>query len=183
MLKLLPAYLDITSLQLRNITMLQTKLPIFPHGVTQITSDLAFKNENGRITYFNFSMPVFMHGENEIDTFRMITSQLCVNGNATQAEISRAFGVTLISVKRSVKRYRALGPKGFYQPRNVRGPAVLTESVLQSIQSLLDNRVSVHNIAKQLDLKANTIEKAIRAGRLHNPVKKSLYPTIVLSHR
>ena len=163
--------------------MLQTKLPIFPHGVTQITSDLAFKNETGRITYFNFSMPVFTHGENEIDTFRMITSQFCVNGNTTQAEISRAFGVTLISVKRSVKCYRTLGPKGFYQPRNTRGPAVLTESVLQSIQELLDNQVTVREIAKQLDLKSNTIDKAIRAGRLHNPVKKSLHPTIAPSRR
>ncbi len=154
--------------------MLQAKLPLFPEGVTSITSDLAFKKENGVVTYFNFSMPVFMHGEHELDTFRMITSQFCVNGNTTQAEISRAFGVTLISVKRSVKLYRQKGPKGFYTPRNTRGAAVLTKSVLIEIQQLLDENHSISAIAKSLELKQNTIEKAIRAGRLHKPLKKRM---------
>ena len=154
--------------------MLQAHIPIFPPGITQISNDLAFQNEKGTVTYFNFCMPLFTHNENEIDTFRMITSQFCVNGNVKQAEISRAFGVTLISVKRSVKLFRKLGPKGFYLPRNTRGPAVLTESVLQNIQKFLDNQGSVREIAKQLDLKPNTIDKAIRAGRLHNTQKKTL---------
>jgi transposase-like protein len=152
---------------------LQAKLPLFPEGVTPITADLAFKKENGMVTYFNFSMPVFMHGEHEYDTFRMITSQFCVNGNTTQAEISRAFGVTLISVKRSVKLYRQKGPKGFYAPRTTRGAAVLTKSVLAEIQQLLDEHHSVPAIAEQLELKPNTIDKAIRAGRLHKPLKKN----------
>ncbi len=51
----------------------QMQLPLFPEGVTHITADLAFKKENGIITYFNFSMPVFMHEANEAETFRMIT--------------------------------------------------------------------------------------------------------------
>jgi hypothetical protein len=76
---------------------LQTKFPLFPSGVTPINGDLAFKNENGIVIYFNFAMPVFTHAENDRDTSRMITSQFCVNGNATQAEIARAFGVTLIT--------------------------------------------------------------------------------------
>jgi transposase len=153
-------------------SMFQAKFPIFPEGVTHITPDLAFKKENGAITYFNFSMPVFIHGENEINTFRMITSQFCVSGNATQAQISRAFGVTLISVKRAVSLYRKKGPKGFYEPRNTRGPAVLTELVLNEVQKLLDKGVSVQEIAKSMELKANTIDKAIRAGRLYAPSKK-----------
>ena len=33
--------------------MIQTHLPIFPEGVTNITADLAFKKEQGIITYFN----------------------------------------------------------------------------------------------------------------------------------
>lgn len=156
--------------------MLQTHLPLFPEGVTNITPDLAFKKEDGMVTYFNFSMPVFMHRENEVSTFRMITSQFCVNGNATQKQIAEAFGVTLISVKRWVKVYREKGPKGFYQPRNTRGAAVLTAVVTNQIQNLLCDEVSVSEIAKQFNLKPNTINKAIRAGRLYKPTlkKKSL---------
>lgn len=152
--------------------MLQTKFPIFPDGVTNITSELAFKKENGVITYFNFSMPVFVHGEEEYETFRMITSQFCVNGITTQAEISRAFGVTLVSVKRGVKVYRQYGPKGFYRPRNTRGAAVLTENILKEIQALLDEGITTKEIAEKLQLKQNTIDKAIRAKRLHKPLKK-----------
>ena len=35
---------------------------------------------------------------------RMITSQFCASGYTKQSDIIRAFGVTSISVKRSVKR-------------------------------------------------------------------------------
>ena len=152
--------------------MLQTHLPIFPNEVTNITSELAFKKEDGVVTYFNFSMPIFRHNENELATFRMITSQFCVNKNATQSQIARAFGVTLVSVKRWVKVYKEKGPKGFYEPRNTRGAVVLTAIKLQEAQDLLSKGIAVREIAKQLSLKANTISKAIRAGRLYCPAKK-----------
>jgi len=119
-----------------------------------------------------------MHRENEISTFRMITSQFCVNGNATQRQIAETFGVTLISVKRWVKVYREKGPKGFYQPHNTRGAAVLTAEVINQIQSLLYDEVSVGEIAKQFNLKPNTINKAIRAGRLYKPILKKKNPPI-----
>jgi hypothetical protein len=45
--------------------------------------------------------------------FRMITSQFCGHGGARQSDIIRVFGITPISVKRSVKIYRQKGPKGF----------------------------------------------------------------------
>ena len=53
--------------------------------------------------YAHGSMPVFSHDKDDIQAFRMITSQFYVNGNATQSQIARAFGVTLVSVKRAVK--------------------------------------------------------------------------------
>ena len=90
----------------------QMQLPLFPDGVEHITSELAFEKRDGQVTYFNGNMPVFIHGENDIPTFRMITAQFCINGNAKQADISRAFGVTLISVKRAVKLYREKGVTG-----------------------------------------------------------------------
>ena len=102
----------------------QLQLPMFPEGVTHITNQLAFKKEDGQVTYFNGHMPVFSHAESDIATFRMITSQFCATGHVKQSEIIRAFGVTSISVKRSVKTYREKGPKGFYAPRVTRGAAL-----------------------------------------------------------
>ena len=96
-----------------------------------------------------------------------------VNGNATQAELCRAFGVTLISLKRSVKRYREKGAAGFYAPRVSRGPAVLTPLVMGKAQQLLDEGNTVNDVAKELGIKPDTLGKAVTAGKLHRVKKKT----------
>ena len=96
-------------------TMPQMHLPLFPDGVEHITSELAFERKDGQVTYFNGHMPLFIHAEEDTATFRMITAQFCINGNAKQTDISGAFGITLISVKRAVKRYRQRGVAGRFQ--------------------------------------------------------------------
>jgi hypothetical protein len=151
----------------------QLQLPIFPDGVTYITNQLAFKKEDGRVTYFNGIMPVFSHAESDIATFRMITSQFCATGHVKQSDIIRAFGVTSISVKRSVKIYREKGPKGFYAPRVTRGPAVLVEDVVSEIEGRLAGGASPAEVAKTLGMKLNTIQKAMREGRIRAPIKKN----------
>jgi hypothetical protein len=153
--------------------MRQLHLPMFPSGVTQITAELAFWKQDGEVTYFNGHLPVFCHPETDIATFRMITSQFCVNGRARQSDIIRAFGVTSISVKRSVKLYREKGPKGFYAPRVTRGAAVLVDAVVAEAEELLAGGASAAEVAEKLALKRNTLEKAIRAGRVRRPVKKN----------
>jgi len=154
----------------------QLHLPMFPNGVTHITSELAFEKKDGRITYFNGHMPVFTHAENDIATFRMITSQFCESGYAKQCDIIRAFGVTSISMKRSVKLYREKGTRGFYAPRVTRGAAVLNDTVVAEIEELLAGGNNVAEVAEKLKLKRNTLEKAIRAGKIRTPVKKKSSP-------
>lgn len=147
-------------------------LPLFPEGVKHITAELTVEKKDGQVTYFNGQMPVFIHAEEDIRTFRMITAQFCINGTAKQAEIARAFGVTLISVKRAVKRYREKGVSGFYEEPTRRGPAVLTAEVLQAAQDRLDEGLETTEVAAQLGVKRDTLAKAIGAGRLHKPRKK-----------
>lgn len=67
---------------------------------------IGVQERNGTVYYFNGSMPIFMHSENDIDSFRYISSQLIVNGVCKQKDIVNCFGVSLVSVKRWVKRYR-----------------------------------------------------------------------------
>ena len=149
-------------------------LPFFPAGVTHINHALAFKKEDGRVTYFNYSMPIFIHDESDMASFRMITAQFCVNGNVKQADVIRAFGAPPISVKRSVKKYRDQGPKGFYTKPKGRGPSKLTPAVLKEVQGLLNNDHSVAEIADEMGLKVNTINKAIIAETLTRPKKNHL---------
>jgi transposase-like protein len=148
----------------------QLHLPMFPRGVTEITASLSFMREDERVTYYFGTLPVFSHKEDDLATFRMITSQFIEGGHVTQARIARAFGIALVTVKRSIKRYREEGARGFYAERKTRGAAVLTDAVLIDVQQRLDDGVSVKDIAAELGLKKDTLNKAVRAGRLH--VKK-----------
>jgi len=92
----------------------QTSLPFFPEDIRLINSIIGFQKHNDKIFYFNGSMPVFQHPENDIRSFRLFTTQLVVNGTAKQSEIVKAFGVSSISVKRWVKKYRENGSQAFF---------------------------------------------------------------------
>lgn len=150
----------------------QMLFPFFPDGVSAITSEIGFQKKDGKIVYFCGSMPIFSHDEEDVATFRLFLSQLHINGNATQSEVAKAFGITSINVKRSVKLLRESGPASFYSKRPGRGPTVLTPDVLEEVQKLLDQEIELAEISKKLSLKINTIKKAIQEGRLRKPVKK-----------
>ena len=92
----------------------QINLPFFPEDITLINSQVGFLKRNNTVYYFNGSMPIYQHPESDIRSFRLYTSQLVINGNVTQSEIVKAFGVSPISVKRWVKRYRERGAEGFF---------------------------------------------------------------------
>ncbi len=147
--------------------MLQMQLPLFPPEMTFINHLIGFENRGGRVYYFHGMLPVFSHDENDRESFRFITSQLVVGGNVKQVEIVKAFGVSSISVKRSVKRLRQEGPQGFFKERKTRGPHVLTPEVVKKAQGLLVKGQRPPEVAKKLGLKANTLRKAIQGGRLH----------------
>ena len=151
----------------------QLQLPIFPEGMTLINANLGVMTQEGTVTYIYGSLPIFSHAVDDLKTFRMITSQLYVNGSVKQADICRAFGVSRISVKRSVKLYREKGAAGFFEPPRRRGPAVLTPEVVQKVQEMLDNEYTIPEIASELNLKADTLRKAVSSGRLHKPQKKT----------
>jgi len=67
--------------------------------------------------YFNGHLPVFSHPVDDIASFRFFTSQLISNGNASQGEIVRAFGVPLVTVKRSFKKTPRRGSRRLLSPR------------------------------------------------------------------
>lgn len=144
----------------------QIQLPIFPPHSTAITSELAFEERDGVVWYFNGHLPVFSHPLDDIGLFRFFTSNLIANGNASQGEISRAFGVPLVSVKRACKKLREEGAAGFFLPTEARHGHRLTAQRIEEAQGLLDAGMEVPAIGEQLGVLPNTIHKAIRAGRL-----------------
>jgi transposase-like protein len=157
----------------------QVQLPIFPQGVTHISPEVAFQCQEGKVCYFNGHLPVFIHDKEDLATFRMFSSQLVINGNATQAQIARAFGVPLVTVKRYVKLYREGGTAAFFVAPKKRSASKLSPEVCQEVQALLDQGLEVPEVGRRVGILANTLHKAIRAGRLRGAKKKISPPRAV----
>ena len=107
----------------------------------------------------------------------MFSSQLVINGNATQAQIARALGVPLVTVKRYVKLYREGGTAAFFAPPKKRSASKLSPAVCQEVQALLDQGLEVPEVGRRVGILANTIHKAIRSGRLRRAKKKIRPPS------
>lgn len=150
----------------------QVQLPIFAAGTTRITPELAFEKRDGRVVYFNGHLPVFLHAQDDLGAFRLFTSQLIVNGTASQKQIVEAFGVPLVTVKRCVKRLREQGAGAFFRPAQRREGSKLTPERLTQAQSLLDGGRRVPEISRELGVLKSTLHKALDDGRLKPRVKK-----------
>lgn len=155
----------------------QPSLPIYPDGVNHINENISFKCEKGKITYFNFLMGIFVHNQDDHASFRMITAQLYLNGNAKQSEIVEAFGVTSISVKRSVKKYKEEGIASFYiNKKKARGREVLTPNVITEIELLLEKGLTANDIGKELAINPHTIRKGLYNGKIKKKTSTILIP-------
>lgn len=153
--------------------MSQTVLPIFPGDSTLVTDLVSFCQSEGMVTYFHGLFPVFTHAVDDEASFRMFTSQLVVTGRAKQMDIVRAFGVTKISVKRSVKKFRECGAEAFFERRSGGSqPRVLTPDVLRRAQQLLNEGQAVGAVAQELGIKHCTLRRAVWEGRLASGGKK-----------
>jgi len=123
-------------------------------------------------------MPIFRHEPTDLNSFKMFMAQLYVNGNVKQAEINHTFHLNPINMKRWTQKYIEGGVESFY--RNGKGgrgksgtPRVLTESVIEKVQSLFDQGYSPSEAGAQLGLKADTLRKAVKSGKLHRRVRDS----------
>ncbi len=151
----------------------QMQLPIFYDGVNPITNDVGYEKKENTVVYYCGTMPVFSHSVDDLDSFRMIVSQLYVNGTVRQANLTRAFQIKPLALKRWVKRYRADGARAFFQARpGGNKPKVLTPEVRARVQSRLDQGQSLSQISAELALNYDVLRKAVADGRLKRPLKK-----------
>jgi hypothetical protein len=153
----------------------QVQLPIFPAGSVEINRDLACRAEGEQIIYYNGHLPVFTHARNDLASFRLFTSQLIVQGSATQGHIAKAFGVPLVAIKRATKLYRQRGAAGFFVPRARREGSKLNTEKLEQARALLVQGHPLPVISEQTGVLTDTLRKAIVAGRLP-AVKKTKRP-------
>ena len=151
----------------------QRQLPIFYEGVNPITNDVGYERREKTVVYYCGTMPVFSHAVDDLDSLRMIVSQLYVNGTVRQANLTRAFQIKALALKRWVKRYRADGARAFFQSRpRGRKPKVLTAEVRERVQSRLDQGQTLSEISAELALNYDVLRKAVGDGRLKKPLEK-----------
>jgi hypothetical protein len=153
----------------------QIQLPMFPAGAVEITGDLACQCDAKTVVYYHGQLPVFTHGKEDVASFRMFTSQLIVQGSATQGDIQKAFGVPLVSIKRGTKLYRERGAAGFFAPKPRRAGSKLTPVKLEEARGLLAAGEPIARVSQRTDVLADTLRKAITAGRL--PAVKKTPPS------
>lgn len=156
----------------------QMILPLFSTDVTFINPELGYSKRDGMVYYFHGSFPVFCHAEKDLASFRMFTSQLIVGGQCRPKEIIVAFGISTISVKRYVKKFREKGAGGFYEKPKARKATILTKEVLCEAQELLSEGFTYKEAAEEIGIKPNTLDKAIRAGKLIAVQKKTKKPEV-----
>jgi transposase len=121
-------------------------------------------------------LPVFSHRDDDNPSFRMFTSQLIDNGACRVVDVRNAFGVSEISVKRNLAKFRAGGSAVFFKKRGVRGAGVLTAPVVEAAQALFDAGRSRQEVAEELGVGKSTLAKGVARGQLREIKKKTPAP-------
>ncbi len=71
----------------------QLLLPITPAGSNSLGSLLSICNTNGEWTYHLGRAVIGRHTEDDLASFRLMTSQFVAEGLCTQGDVVHAFGV------------------------------------------------------------------------------------------
>ena len=152
----------------------QMQLPVFYDGVNAITNDVGYQKTDATVVYFYGTLPVFSHALDDLNSFRMIVSQLYINGNVPQSALARVFQIKPLALKRWVKKYREDGPGSFFKNRKGGSRArILTAEVLEKVQARLNEGYTISEISKEFSLSYDVLRKAVADGRLSKPQKKT----------
>lgn len=149
---------------------MQGNLPLIPAGATTINRDVSVFRDDAVWTYYVHMLPVYSHDAAEHQHFRLTIAQLLDAGACRPFEIVEAFGLTRNKVMRARRQLRERGIGSFFEPRRARRTGtVLTPGKLVEAQKLLNEGACRAEVAEQLDVKPDTLRKAINDGRLTEP--------------
>jgi transposase len=145
----------------------QKILPLIPVGATQINDLVSVWRGEEVWTYFVGTFPIYSHKASDQQMFRFVTAQMIESGTCKQIQIIKTFGVSKRSVIRAQEKLRQGGAEAFFtNRRGRRGGTVLNPEVLEKAQQMLDQGFNRKDISEELDVKYDTLRKAINAGRL-----------------
>jgi len=145
----------------------QQILPLIPRGATEINGLVSVWRDEERWTYFIGTYPIYSHDKTDQRMFGLFTAQMIESGACRQVDVIRTFGVSKSRVIRCLNKLRKGGAEAFFaRRRGRRGGKVLTREVVEKAQGLLDQGYTRRDVAEELNVKYDTLRKAINDGRL-----------------
>lgn len=154
--------------------MQQVIMNLAPAGATEINERLCFFNEQSKVTYFLYGLPIFHHTEDEKFGYRLAAGMFVGHGYCRKSEIEKTWPASLGSIKNWVRDYNEYGASALIGSKKRKSVCVvLTETIRIQAQELLNEGYSRTDVAKQLGIKYDTIRKAVKSGRLIMPENKS----------
>lgn len=165
---------------------MQDNLPLIPSGATRISDKVCVDRQGACWTYYVDLLPVYSHDADDRDHFRLVVAQLVSLGLCRPCEIMATFGVTKNKVMRASRQLCDRGARSFFEKRRTRHSGmILTPDKLASAQSLLDRGAIRSDVAAELDVKPDTLRKAINDGRLveRHAAEPVLPPATTMSDR
>ncbi len=151
---------------------MQVILPLIPEGASIISDILCVWREEKKWTYFLGSHPIYSHDAHDLKMFRFISAQLIAANACRQIDIINTFGVSKSSVIRSQKKLAEGGIDAFFKSqKRCKSGTVLTAGILEQAQKMLNHRSTRRDISEELNVKYNTLCKAINDGRLNEQVQ------------
>ena len=120
------------------------------------------------VVYFIGLTPFFTHGKSDVVSFHLACCLLYFNNHASQVEIAEFFGVSVRGIKRACKRFKTTGAGSFYRQNTAkrRSSTIFSDDIIDLVQESFEDGLSKQEIAKKLDIKIATLNKAIRDGRI-----------------
>ena len=147
--------------------MTQMILPMIPKGATEINNLVSVFRHETRWTYFVGTYPIYSHGAEDDRMFRLTVAQLVESGSCRQVDLIHTFGIAKSKVIRAVNKFRKGGIEAFFEKRKGRqGGNVLTPEVIEKAQVLFDQGKKRREVSEELNVKYDTLRKAINDGRL-----------------
>jgi hypothetical protein len=132
-----------------------------------ISDVVCVENLNGTWTYSVYLWPIYTHEQSQRVQFRYIAATLINAGLCKQVEIVRAFGVDRKMLGRAQQQLRERGAESFFQKRPGRkAGTILTGERLAQAQQLLNEGLSRAEVSAELQIKTDTLRKALKDGRL-----------------
>ena len=139
-------------------------LSMTPPEASLIGGDLSMQTVAGWTTYFANLVPIDRHAADDSRAAQLRMARLHLLSGIRQEDVAAAFGVSLSTVTRAVRRYREQGEAGFRQRRRGRGRVVLDAARVREAEALLAQGLSGSAVARRLGVPVSTFNENRRAG-------------------